>query len=456
MLLLLRKGADLTATDHHGFTALHWAAYKIKFETVSLCLALGLLVDTKDGEGRSVVHIAALVQSFELTQTLLAEVESMCPGVLKSEDNEGRTPVQCARKMQAGRVAGALVMAEKGSYDARSKLCCDNSSNWTAGEDEDENDDARRGGRGGKGKVKKGGRVLEWAFVFLWVNMLFGWYSLPMLLLPCVAVATSSFSSITIPTTIVANALMLYFLLHVSFADPGVIGRSSDRRKEYEKCMHELIGGGKDKKAGGAGAGSISISIRGDGEGARQSSSGGDAANSSGTSELSPPLVSEEAVRLCHTCLLVRPVRAKHCSVTNRCVREFDHYCPYVNNCVGERTFPAFCAYILCYTVATGRPYPHSTLHTLSTLYSPPSLLSNLHSLHSLYSPPTPHSLPTHSSPAFILSSTDFLSPSPSHRHSPRSILRLSLRRGHQSWRTTQCDSAVESRCRCARWWRKS
>uniref|UniRef100_A0A5K3FHW4 Palmitoyltransferase n=1 Tax=Mesocestoides corti TaxID=53468 RepID=A0A5K3FHW4_MESCO len=39
---------------------------------------------------------------------------------------------------------------------------------------------------------------------------------------------------------------------------------------------------------------------------------------------------------LCHTCGCVKPIRAKHCGLCNRCVRVMDHHCPVTDNCVGE------------------------------------------------------------------------------------------------------------------------
>ena len=52
----------------------------------------------------------------------------------------------------------------------------------------------------------------------------------------------------------------------------------------------------------------------------------------SADSEMGPDIL-----RLCHTCRTVRPIRAKHCRICDRCVAQFDHHCPYIYNCVGLR-----------------------------------------------------------------------------------------------------------------------
>ncbi|XP_038864407.1 palmitoyltransferase ZDHHC12-B-like isoform X1 [Salvelinus namaycush] len=52
-------------------------------------------------------------------------------------------------------------------------------------------------------------------------------------------------------------------------------------------------------------------------------------------------------LRRCGYCLLQQqPMRAKHCQACKHCVRRFDHHCPWIENCVGERNHRCFIIYL--------------------------------------------------------------------------------------------------------------
>ncbi len=50
-------------------------------------------------------------------------------------------------------------------------------------------------------------------------------------------------------------------------------------------------------------------------------------------------------------CRVVRPLRAKHCRICDRCVAQFDHHCPYIYNCVGLRNRASFLTFTLSVAV---------------------------------------------------------------------------------------------------------
>jgi len=69
--------------------------------------------------------------------------------------------------------------------------------------------------------------------------------------------------------------------------------------------------------------------------------------------------------KFCTTCLIWRPLRAKHCRHCDACVRRFDHHCPWTGTCVGERNYKYFFGFLFTLTVYTGILFGCSVMHII-------------------------------------------------------------------------------------------
>ena len=54
----------------------------------------------------------------------------------------------------------------------------------------------------------------------------------------------------------------------------------------------------------------------------------------------------EISLRYCTQCLIDMPLRARHCRMCQKCVSTYDHHCPWLGNCVGERNRKHFYIYL--------------------------------------------------------------------------------------------------------------
>lgn len=51
-------------------------------------------------------------------------------------------------------------------------------------------------------------------------------------------------------------------------------------------------------------------------------------------------------LRYCTVCNIEQPLRAKHCRICAKCVATYDHHCPWLGNCIGERNRKYFYIYL--------------------------------------------------------------------------------------------------------------
>jgi hypothetical protein len=324
----VRWACDMEALDGDGRSALHWTAYKGFPDALRLLLFLDADPLRADREGCTPLHWAAIKGNAEALY-LLAQAGGAA--ALAATDNQGATPAQLAQEkghhMLARRVARArsapmaLAPAQHACSGRRAPRAC-------AVERVRLRAPAvctRARGRSYLLSAAKAAGKKKGMFTHRWLSLLTagGITALVMLYINacvlCAALPPASLGDTWASYVVVAAAgAGLFFMYRTAFRDPGVLRVGLEGR----------------------------VGMRGGSAG-----TGGPGADAAARLDM-PVLWAGNWGAMCVTCKLVRPLGAKHCSVLNKCVSRFDHFCPWVGNTVGKLNHRDFALFLTLESLA--------------------------------------------------------------------------------------------------------
>lgn len=317
--------------DLEGHTVLHWAAYAGKLPTVRFLLQEGSTLTEVDKSGCTPLHWAAIKKHADVVKFLVKEGAK-----LDAVDADGKTAETYARDKGAKQVASFLRAASQSPAGAAAQQL--SPSTWYAA--------------GVLGAMLSGvlwitqpwfvaWPVIAGAFVALrrtlkasaskspiFVGVFCGLYALSAIVYWTQMAVTVRAPDHPIPlwlhaVFIVVNLAFLPFYYKLIHSNPGWIVKTeqNDIRAFVADVRTSTL---KPTPAVAAAAA---------------------AASPATTNAFS--LCPTPNKQFCISCGVLRPLRAKHCAVTDRCVVKFDHYCGWLNNAVGHGNYRTFVAMVL-------------------------------------------------------------------------------------------------------------
>jgi len=295
--LAMRWNADIDGLDLDDRTPLHWAAYKGFVDATKLLLFLNASPNQKDKEGCTPLHWASIRGNIEAVNTLL---QGGAKDSIYAQDVTGSTPQQLAAEKGHRHVAGTLASFRKS--EERSKRV---SSSWSAWN-----------------RIVTAMQTLQMAPVIWMLIIGLVYFFLTSVVNSALFLyhPLGLFGAIASWIVVGSSSIGLIFLYRTTTADPGFV-RVAD---VYANSPHMREKGSSGMRARTGGSATVNH----------------------------PALWSGEWERICVTCKLVRPLRAKHCKVTGRCVEHFDHFCPWVGNVIGRKNRRDFIIFLTLETIA--------------------------------------------------------------------------------------------------------
>jgi len=324
-LYLIKKGANPAHVDSSKDTALHWGAYKGNIHIVQLLHYLAPdTLNIPDAYGQTPLHLAAMRGNYEVVEYLVVDCK-IDPFLAK--DGKDFTPYALAVSKNS------TVITKFMEYNKHDKL------NWETLTDVTfYSRFCSKLFSKSVGFRDPGGDV--WPFYFDIAAMLMCSIAVPVKLVDFNATAVSVASGFTyngvhvgIILLVISLVIMWISFLLTWLSNPGYITEEVDDHA-YSKVLDIFT---HDKKFDDLVCSTIEKEEASDAMALMQGS------------KIMPKF---KLPPLCHSCKIQKWKRSKHCRTCRKCCREFDHHCPFVNNCVGALNYKYFIVYIVSMSIA--------------------------------------------------------------------------------------------------------
>ena len=375
---LIRKGANPNAVDDARDTALHWAAYKGSVPVCGLLMHLNGVdaqLTTKDTFGQTPLHLASLRGNTDVVRYLLEQAEtstyqqsskmtatstdSTCrvgsrslpsssvsqldglsnigssssssnlpKTLLTMSDRDGKTPLDLAIKKK--RVAVEIILKnymDKYCNDSSTsiryvlKKCC-SLSNWKVW----------FGLAQGSLEIQPP-KAIFWFVIF---SQLLGTVFIEFyLFMPIFSRSSVEEGRLWDCTILNCFRFTLSILMWLSFilcheTDPGTLSNSSmETKRQLTYYINDNVAIKRKMET-------LTMELR------RLYDQTLDSYADANNIKNQPGRLS-----LCHTCHIAKPLRSKHCKVSNKCVLLFDHNCPFLGTTIGLYNYRYFFSYIV-------------------------------------------------------------------------------------------------------------